>query len=173
MAGKKNLQRRLEFHGLQIALDLLHLKVVQLQDPSQCPLAKGSRAGLKWVRMHEDSTATIQSLSRATGRAGHEVQTTLCEYDKYVSWSKGLRPMRRRRLAKLREGRGACLVRWPAHDLLVVWRGQKLRDGFHVTQFVIRVGLEPLFAAKLEEDLSVSTNAYLLCYYHERELRAP
>ena len=67
-------------------------KLVELDDNGcDCPSATGSRAGLKHVLRWENNLAatTIKSLAEATGREPHEVQTSLCEYNKYVKWWNG------------------------------------------------------------------------------------
>ena len=40
--------------------------------------------------------ATLESLARELGRESHSIQTSLCEYDKFMSWSLGIRPVRKR-----------------------------------------------------------------------------
>ena len=73
-----------------IACDLFTLRLVELADDgADCPLATGSAAGIMHVRRSEDPAATIRSLAAATRRAPHEVQTSLCEYNKYVKWWNG------------------------------------------------------------------------------------
>ena len=87
--------RKLEFHSLQIACDLYSLGLLRVKDASDCPLSTGSRRGLVHVRRWEDATASIKSLAANLGRPAHTIQTSLCEFDKYVRWSNGA-PMRRR-----------------------------------------------------------------------------
>ncbi len=89
---KHNTERKLDFHPMQIACDLFTLGLVKLDDNGcDCPSATGSRAGLKHVMRWENNLAatTIKSLAEATGREPHEVQTSLCEYNKYVKWWNG------------------------------------------------------------------------------------
>ena len=85
-----NTARTPNFHAVQIACDLFVLGLIKLRDGgADCPLATGSTAGLRHVRRLEDSEATIKSLAQKTGRKAHEVQTSLCEYNKYVKWYNG------------------------------------------------------------------------------------
>ncbi len=87
---KHNTERKLDFHPVQIACDLFTLGLLELDDNGcDCPSAKGSRAGLAHVRRWEDKQATIKSLAEKIGREPHEVQTSLCEYNKYVKWWNG------------------------------------------------------------------------------------
>ena len=86
--------RRLEFHALQVACDLHVYGLVDVEDASDCPLATGSRRGLKWVRQSQPGT-TVKSLARELGKPAHSIQTSLCEYDKYRRWTSG-KAMRRR-----------------------------------------------------------------------------
>ena len=87
---RDNTERKSTFHAVQIACDLFTLGLAKLADDgADCPLATGSAAGIKHVRRWEDSGATVRSLAAATGRAPHEVQTSLCEYNKYVKWWSG------------------------------------------------------------------------------------
>jgi len=88
--------RRLEFHSLQIACDLYSLALVRVRDASDCPLSTGSKRGMRHVRRWEDAAATVASLAVRVGRPAHTIQTSLCEYDKYVRWWNG-EPIRRRR----------------------------------------------------------------------------
>ena len=82
--------RQSNFHSVQIACDLYTLGLVKLDDNgADCPLAIGSSAGIKHVHRWEDKKATIKSLAEQTGREPHEVQTSLCEYNKYVKWWNG------------------------------------------------------------------------------------
>ena len=81
--------RRLEFHSLQIACDLYSLALVSVRDARDCPLSTGSKRGMRHVRLWEDSEATVASLAVRIGRPAHTIQTSLCEYDKYVRWYNG------------------------------------------------------------------------------------
>ena len=87
---------RFFFCGMRIQLGL-----VTLTDGKTAPLAKGSRAGLARVRKQVDESAPIGNLALAIGREEHEVQTSLCEYDKYYAWTLNERPIRRRRLCEI------------------------------------------------------------------------
>ena len=84
------------FCGMRIQLGL-----ETLTDGKTAPLAKGSRAGLARVRKQFDESAPIGNLALAIGREEHEVQTSLCEYDKYCAWTLNERPIRRRRLCEI------------------------------------------------------------------------
>ena len=85
-----------------------HLGLLRLEDDGRhCPLATGSRRGLCWVRLSQPS-ATLDSLRRQLQREAHEVQTSLCEFDKYISWSLKLRPVRKRRLHESSIRAGMC-----------------------------------------------------------------
>ena len=90
--------REPRFHAVQIACDLFTLGVVTLEDNgmSGCPLATGSMKGIFHVQNFEkDPDATVESLAVATGREPHEVQTSLCEFNKYVlQWNgaKNIKP---------------------------------------------------------------------------------
>ena len=76
---------------MQIACDLFTLGIVKLADDgADCPLATGSSAGIKHVQRWEDPDATVKTLAEQTGRESHEVQTSLCEYNKYVKWWNGV-----------------------------------------------------------------------------------
>ena len=87
---RDNTERKLNFHAVQIACDLFTLGLVKLADNGvSCPLATGSKAGITHVRRWENSEATVESLAEETGREPHEVQTSLCEYNKYVKWWNG------------------------------------------------------------------------------------
>ena len=88
-------KRNVRFHSLQIACDLMSLGLVRVEDMSDCPLTVGSKRGLKWVRQY-DRSATVKSLAESTGREAHEIQTSLCEYDKYRRWTADPGSMRRR-----------------------------------------------------------------------------
>ena len=48
----------------------------------------------------EDMGATVRGLSAALGRPAHTIQTSLCEYDKYVRWYNNPGEMRLRRAKK-------------------------------------------------------------------------
>ena len=97
-----NTERKLNFHTVQIACDLFTLGHVKLDDNgADCPLAIGSHAGIMHVRRWEDAEATVQSLVGETGRLSHEVQTSLCEYNKYVKWW-NLQEMPKARLWRMR-----------------------------------------------------------------------
>ncbi len=81
-----NTKRKPNFHSVQIACDLFTLGLVKLADDgADCPLATGSSAGIKHVRRWEDPEASVRSLAAAM----HEVQTSLCEYNKYTKWWNG------------------------------------------------------------------------------------
>ena len=85
-----NTRRELDFHSVQIACDLFTLGVVKLADNgADCPLATGSEDGITHVRRWQDPRATVKSLSEQSGREPHEVQTSLCEYNKYTKWWNG------------------------------------------------------------------------------------
>ena len=85
-----NTRRELDFHSVQIACDLFTLGVVKLADNgADCPLATGSEDGITHVQRWEDPRATVKSLSEQSGREPHEVQTSLCEYNKYTKWWNG------------------------------------------------------------------------------------
>ena len=85
-----NTERKLNFHTVQIACDLFALRLVKLADNgADCPLATGSSSGIKHVQRWEDPDATAKTLAERTGREPHEVQTSLCEYNKYVKWWNG------------------------------------------------------------------------------------
>ena len=88
--------RKLEFHAVQIACDLHCLALMDVKDASDCPLAKGSRRGLVWVR-RQIPGATVASLAQTFGRPAHSIQTSLCEYDKYRRWTAAPWTMRKRR----------------------------------------------------------------------------
>ena len=88
--------RKLEFHSVQIACDLHCLSLMDVKDASDCPLATGSRRGLKWVRSQIPG-ATVASLAKMFGRPAHSIQTSLCEYDKYRRWTAKPETMRKRR----------------------------------------------------------------------------
>ena len=81
--GSRTVRNR-EFHSLQIACDLHSMSLMTVKDTTDCPLALGSRRGLRHVKRWEDASATIASLSRAIGRPTHSIQTALCNYDKFV-----------------------------------------------------------------------------------------
>ena len=87
--------RRVEFHSLQIACDLHCLSLMDVKDASDCPLATGSRRGLKWVRF-QIPEASVASLAQRYGRPAHSIQTSLCEYDKYRRWTADPDTMRKR-----------------------------------------------------------------------------
>ena len=89
--------RKLEFHSVQIACDLHCLSLMDVKDASDCPLATGSRRGLRWIR-REIPDATVASLAQTFGRPAHSIQTSLCEYDKYRRWSNDPAKMRKRRV---------------------------------------------------------------------------
>ena len=74
-----------------------HLALLTIRNPHECPMAKGSRAGLRWVRLLEDPGASMSSLAKQCGRPCHSIQTSLCEFEKFVSWSNGLHAARKRR----------------------------------------------------------------------------
>ena len=63
--------------------------LVVVDDQSDCPLTTGSRRGMDHVKMWEDRGATATWLAVMLGRPAHSIQTSLCEYDKYVRWSSG------------------------------------------------------------------------------------
>ena len=87
---RDNTERKLSFHSVQIACDLFTLRLAKLADNgADCPLATGSSAGIKHVQRWEDPDATVKTLAEQTGREPHEVQTSLCEYNKYVKWWNG------------------------------------------------------------------------------------
>ena len=87
---RDNTGRKLNFHSVQIACDLYTLGLVRLDDNgADCPLSTGSSAGIKHVRRWERKAATVQSLANETGRQPHEIQTSLCEYNKHVKWWNG------------------------------------------------------------------------------------
>ena len=88
MLKKQNSHRKCSFHSVQLACDLFAMGIIDVKDPSDCPLAKGSRAGLKHVVRFEGKT-TLKELAVQNKRQAHEIQTSLCEYDKYVRWSSG------------------------------------------------------------------------------------
>ena len=94
MLKKQNTHRKCSFHSVQLACDLFAMGIIDVKDQSDCPLAKGSRAGLKHVRRREGNT-TLKELAVQNKRQAHEIQTSLCEYDKYVRWSGG-QPFRKR-----------------------------------------------------------------------------
>ena len=81
--------RAVEFHSLQIAMDLMSYGLVKVEDQGECPLTTGSRRGMGHVKAWEDKGATVKSLAVLLGRPAHSIQTSLCEYDKYVRWSSG------------------------------------------------------------------------------------
>ena len=52
-------KRKLDFHALQIACDLMGLGLVEVEDSTDCPTSIGSKRGLK--RVHEyDRSATVR-----------------------------------------------------------------------------------------------------------------
>ena len=85
-------KRKLDFHALQIACDLMSLGLVEVEDSTDCPTSIGSKRGLK--RVHEyDRSATVRSLAEQTGREAHVIQTPLRKYDEYCDRSeKKMRP---------------------------------------------------------------------------------
>ena len=88
--AQDNTRRKLRFHAVQIACDLFALGLVKLHDKGRvCPFCTGSRAGIERVRRWENPAATVQTLAVQTGRQAHEIQTSLCEYNKYVKWWNG------------------------------------------------------------------------------------
>ena len=90
-------KRQVKFCSLQIACDLMSLGLVHVRDTSDCPTTIGSDRGLKRVREY-DPQATVKSLAEQTGREAHEIQTSLCEYDKYCRWTlEGIPDVKRRR----------------------------------------------------------------------------
>jgi len=94
-----NTLRTVAFHGLQIALDLEGFRLYDILDNgAACPLATGSRGGLSHVRRWEDPNATIDSIATDLSRPPRQVQTALCEYNKYVKWFAGVDAVRRRAL---------------------------------------------------------------------------
>ena len=68
---------------------------MDVKDASDCPLATGSRRGLKYVK-REMPGATVASLAQMFGRPAHSIQTSLCEYDKYQRWTADPKKMRKR-----------------------------------------------------------------------------
>jgi hypothetical protein len=105
-----NTQKALHFHSLQIALDLWGFGVIEVQDDARsCPLATGSKAGLEHVKRWEGRSETIVSLATRLDLPAPVIQTTLCEYDKFVRWYSGVDPVRMREsiAAKLQSGQQA------------------------------------------------------------------
>ena len=84
---EKHSTRQLHFHPLQIACDLYVYNLVPVQDASDCPLAIGSRRGLRWVQQ-EQPGATVRDLAIALERPAHSIQTGLCAYDKYRRYTR-------------------------------------------------------------------------------------
>ena len=92
--------RALHFHSLQIAMDLMVYDVLPIKNKDDCPVTIGSRRGLARVRKTEGKEKTLKRLAVETGREPHEVQTSLCEYDKYCRYhEEGIPAGKRRRLA--------------------------------------------------------------------------
>ena len=91
----------------------IQLGLVTLTDGKSSPLAKGSRAGLARVRKFFDQSACIGNLAISIGRQEHEVQTSLCEYDKYCAWTLNERPIRRRRIVWNFICKVFCMTPWP------------------------------------------------------------
>ena len=98
--AKENTQRDLNFHSVQVACDLFTLGIVELTDGgAKCPLAIGSEGGIAHVKRWEDPRATLTSLSEQLRREPHEVQTSLCEYNRYVKWWNGVENHKPRKTA--------------------------------------------------------------------------
>jgi len=101
------LRRNLEFHSLQIAFDLVAMKLVTILDRCKsCPVVgggKGSAAGLQHVRrMAHDRSLRLEDVAAEAGLTCIHSQTGLCSYDKYIRWSIGQTAMREYVPARLR-----------------------------------------------------------------------
>ena len=97
-------------NSLQIALDLWGFGVIEVQDGARsCPLGTGSKAGLEHVKRWEGHSETVVSLATRLDLPAPVIQTTLCEYDKFVRWYTGVDPVRMREsiAAKLQLGQRA------------------------------------------------------------------
>jgi len=99
--------REAEFHSLQIAMDLMSYGLVKVEDQGDCPLTTGSRRGMGHVKAWEDKGATVKSLAVLLGDPAHRIQTSMCEYDKYLRWSSGAKMRLRKPLCV----QGVCSFR--------------------------------------------------------------
>ena len=86
---EEGIPRTVEFQSLQIPMDLMSYGLVVVDDQGNCPLTTGSRRGMGHMKAWENDGASIASLAVLLGRPAHTIQTSLCEYDKYVRWSSG------------------------------------------------------------------------------------
>ena len=82
-------RKQLEFHPLQIALDLFWFGLVDISDNGQsCPLTTASKDGLMYLRHYEqDSSYTLASAAEWAKISPICCQSALCEYSKYMSWA--------------------------------------------------------------------------------------